>query len=57
MIVYYVAMTFAVLFVPSAGFEAASVLAKGPSWKALWTVTGSLFCALICFVIGISFYS
>lgn len=55
--VYFVAMGFAGLFLLSAALEAFSVLIRGPSWKALWTTTGSLMLALICFLIGMAFYS
>ncbi len=56
MIIYYVAMGLAVLFLISAAIEVFSVATKGPSWKALWTTTGSLLLALICFMIGIWFH-
>lgn len=56
MIIYYAGMTFAVLFLLSAAVEVLSVLFKGPSWKALWTTTGSLMLALISFGVGIAFY-
>ncbi|TDE33176.1 hypothetical protein [Antarcticimicrobium sediminis] len=57
MVVYYGAMGLAVLFLLSAGIEVVSVLVKGPSWKSLWTTTGSLMLALICFIVGVSFYT
>ncbi|MBR9651930.1 hypothetical protein [Thalassovita aquimarina] len=56
MVIYYAAMGLAVLFLISAGLEVLSVLTKGPSWKALWTTTGSLLLALICFITGTAFY-
>ncbi|WP_167738091.1 hypothetical protein [Leisingera sp. NJS201] len=56
MVIYYVAIGFAVLFLLSAAAEVLSVLTKGPTWKALWTTTGSLLLALICFVTGTQFY-
>lgn len=56
MIIYYVAMVLAVLFLFSAAMEVFSVVSKGPSWKALWTATGSLLLALICFMTGVWFH-
>lgn len=56
MVVYYVAIGIAVLFLVSAGMELLSVLIKGPSWRAVWATAGSLLLALISFIVGVSFY-
>ncbi len=56
MVIYYAAMALAVLFLLSAAAEFVSVLTRGPTWKALWTATGSLLLALVCFIVGVQFY-